>query len=213
MSKRSCIFITVTMQIRTFSLNLGTSNKNFGTTRYFRERSWWIRITPIKFFRNFSKKYCVLMLMKLSTKEVIYILKSYAYLEHLVKIMFTLNQPMETKAIISNILFVLIVINNSWNFFLLYCVWPWLALLLSGLISFIYCVVSRSRNTDQPIDMKGQILSFVDLELPVITEVTGHFFWTTGKDFIRVTSKALEIVQTTLKQMPHYFTDDDLVTT
>ena len=118
MSKRSCIFITVTMQIRTFSLNLGTSNKNFGTTRYFRERSWWIRITPIKFFRNFSKKYCVLMLMKLSTKEVIYILKSYAYLEHLVKIMFTLNQPMETKAIISNILFVLIVINNSWNFFL-----------------------------------------------------------------------------------------------
>ena len=33
-SKRSCTFITVIKQIRTFSLNLGTSNKNFETSKY-----------------------------------------------------------------------------------------------------------------------------------------------------------------------------------
>ena len=40
-----------------------------------------------------------------------------------------------------------------------------------------------------------------------------YFSWTTGKDFVRDTSKALEIVQTKFKGMPHCFTDDNLVTT
>ena len=39
-SKRSRTFITVITQIRTFSLNLGTSNKNFETTKYSLERSF-----------------------------------------------------------------------------------------------------------------------------------------------------------------------------
>ena len=38
-SKRSCTFIAVITQIRTFSLNLGTSNKSFETTKYFLKRS------------------------------------------------------------------------------------------------------------------------------------------------------------------------------
>ena len=39
-SKRSCTFITVITQIRTFSVNLGTFNKNFETTEYSLERSY-----------------------------------------------------------------------------------------------------------------------------------------------------------------------------
>ena len=39
-NKRSRTFITVITQIRTFSLNLGTSNKNFETTKYSLERSF-----------------------------------------------------------------------------------------------------------------------------------------------------------------------------
>ena len=39
-SKRSCTFITVITQIRAFSLNLGTSNQNFETTKYSMERSF-----------------------------------------------------------------------------------------------------------------------------------------------------------------------------
>ena len=34
--KWSCTFITVITQIKIFSLNLGTSNKNFETTKYFK---------------------------------------------------------------------------------------------------------------------------------------------------------------------------------
>ena len=37
--KRSRTFLTVTTQIRTFSLNLGTSINNFQTTKYSLERS------------------------------------------------------------------------------------------------------------------------------------------------------------------------------
>ena len=37
--KRSRTFLTVITQIRTFSLNLGTSIKNFQTTKYSLERS------------------------------------------------------------------------------------------------------------------------------------------------------------------------------
>ena len=40
MSKRSRTFITVITQIRTFSLNLGTSNKNLETTKDSLERSF-----------------------------------------------------------------------------------------------------------------------------------------------------------------------------
>ena len=39
-SKRSRTFIAAITQIRTFSLNLGTSNKNFETTKYSMERSF-----------------------------------------------------------------------------------------------------------------------------------------------------------------------------
>ena len=39
-SKRSCSFITVITQISIISLNLGTSNKNFETTKYSLERSF-----------------------------------------------------------------------------------------------------------------------------------------------------------------------------
>ena len=38
--KRSCTFITVIMQIRIFSLNLGISNKKFETTKYSLEKSF-----------------------------------------------------------------------------------------------------------------------------------------------------------------------------
>ena len=40
MVKRSHTFITVIMQIRTFSLSLGTSNNNFETTEHSPERSF-----------------------------------------------------------------------------------------------------------------------------------------------------------------------------
>ena len=39
-SKRSCTFVTVITKIRTFSLNLGTSIKNFETIKYSLERSF-----------------------------------------------------------------------------------------------------------------------------------------------------------------------------
>ena len=62
-SKRSHTFITLIMQIRTFSLNSGTSNKNFETTKCSllnnRERSW---ISKKYIFQNFSEKHCVLTL-------------------------------------------------------------------------------------------------------------------------------------------------------
>ena len=63
-SKRSCTFITVITEIRTFSLNLCTSNKKFETTKYSQERSFQkIRISRKKiFFGNFSEKHCVLTL-------------------------------------------------------------------------------------------------------------------------------------------------------
>ena len=40
LSKKSRTFATVTTQIRTFSLNLGTFNKKFETVKYFLERSF-----------------------------------------------------------------------------------------------------------------------------------------------------------------------------
>ena len=38
--KDHALLLTVVTQIRTFSLNLGTSNKNFETTKYSMERSF-----------------------------------------------------------------------------------------------------------------------------------------------------------------------------
>ena len=38
--KDHALLLTVVTQIRTFSLNLGTSNKNFETTKYSLERSF-----------------------------------------------------------------------------------------------------------------------------------------------------------------------------
>ena len=64
-SKRSRTFITVIMQIRTFSLNLGTSNKNFETTKYSLKRSFQKKYEYQKkniFFRNCPEKQCVLTL-------------------------------------------------------------------------------------------------------------------------------------------------------
>ena len=44
--------------------------------------------------------------------------------------------------------------------------------------------------------------------------MTGYFFsWTTGKEFVKDTFKALEIVQTTFKPMPHFFNDYIQITT
>ena len=47
------------MQIRTFSLNLVTSNKNFETTKYPLERSFQKEYKNIKknFFQNFKEKH------------------------------------------------------------------------------------------------------------------------------------------------------------
>ena len=48
----------------------------------------------------------------------------------------------------------------------------------------------------------------------VIIEMNGHFFsWITGKEFVRDTLKALEIVQATFKCISPFFTDDNLITT
>ena len=64
MSKRSRSFTTVITQIRIFSLNLGTSNKNFKTTKYSLEKSFqreW-EYQKKKLFRNFPEKHCVVTL-------------------------------------------------------------------------------------------------------------------------------------------------------
>ena len=47
-SKRSPTFITMMTQIRTFFLNLGTSNKNFETTKYSLEKSFQKKIIKSK---------------------------------------------------------------------------------------------------------------------------------------------------------------------
>ena len=61
-SKRSCTFITVIKQVRTFSLNLITSIKNFQTTKYSLERSLQ-KEWGYNFFFNFSEKNCILTLI------------------------------------------------------------------------------------------------------------------------------------------------------
>ena len=64
------------------------------------------------------------------------------------------------------------------------------------------------------LSLTGQILLFVCPEFSVIIEMTDHFFsCTTGKEFVRTTLKALEIVRTAFKRMSHFFTDDNLITT
>ena len=65
MSKRSHTFTTVVTQIITFSLNLGTSNKEFQNNQIFAGKifSEGIRISKKKIvFRNLSEKHCVLTL-------------------------------------------------------------------------------------------------------------------------------------------------------
>ena len=62
--------------------------------------------------------------------------------------------------------------------------------------------------------MIDQILSFVRPKLTVIIVMTGHFFsYTTRKEIIKNALKVIEIVQTTFKQMPHFFVEDNLITT
>ena len=61
-SKRSCTFITVITQIRTFFFNLGTSNKNFEATKYSSGKifSKGIRTSKklfLKFFRKTLHSY------------------------------------------------------------------------------------------------------------------------------------------------------------
>ena len=62
--------------------------------------------------------------------------------------------------------------------------------------------------------MTCQILSFVHPELILCYERNAHFFsWRTGKEVVRDTLEALEIVRTTFEWMPQFLTDDDLITT
>ena len=55
------------MQIRTFSLNLGTSNKKFQATKYSLKRPFEKEYEYIyqrkNFFQNISEKHCVLTLI------------------------------------------------------------------------------------------------------------------------------------------------------
>ena len=54
--------------------------------------------------------------------------------------------------------------------------------------------------------MTGQVLPFVRPEFTIIIEITSHFFsYTTRKEIIKDALKAIEIVQTTLKRMHHFF--------
>ena len=62
--------------------------------------------------------------------------------------------------------------------------------------------------------MIGQILPFVHPEFTVTIEITGHFFsYTARKEIIKDGLKAIEIVRTTFKQMPHFFIENNLINT
>ena len=54
---------------------------------------------------------------------------------------------------------------------------------------------------------------FVCPEFSVIIEITDHFFLKQLEGFVIGTLKALKIVGTTFKRMPHFLTDDNLITT
>ena len=61
--------------------------------------------------------------------------------------------------------------------------------------------------------MTSQILPFVPPEFSVIMKMTSHFFFLKNyKKKIRDPLKTLKIVQTTYKQIPHFFTDYNLIT-
>ena len=80
-SKRPCTFITVIMQIRTFSLNLNTSNKNFETKNIPWKYVFKSNKNIKKFcFQNFSEKHCVLTLTKLDDDSFVCWKKYFQYL-------------------------------------------------------------------------------------------------------------------------------------
>ena len=65
------------------------------------------------------------------------------------------------------------------------------------------------------MDMTSPILPFVCPEfliLLVLLKLVVTFSLGQLKEFVRDTLKVLEITQTTFKQMPHFFTDANLIT-
>ena len=77
-SKRPRTFVTVIMQIRTFSLNLGTYNKNFEAIEDSLGRSFQKELKYIlkgikkkKISGNFSEKHCVVTLILNTTRFLI----------------------------------------------------------------------------------------------------------------------------------------------
>ena len=73
--------------------------------------------------------------------------------------------------------------------------------------------IIRGQNNGRSLDMTSQILHFVHPKFSAIIQMTGHFFLEKLEEFVRDALKALEIVQTTFKQMSHLLTDDNLITT
>ena len=77
----------------------------------------------------------------------------------------------------------------------------------------IYQYQQRSEKKGQSTDMTSQIVTFVCPEFSVIIEMIWHFFpfsnWISVSLEIRDTLKALGQHLT----MPHFFTDDNLITT
>ena len=63
----------------------------------------------------------------------------------------------------------------------------------------------RSRNNCRLTDMTGHILLFVHPEFSVIIEMIGYFFFrTTGKELLEYLER--------FKQLPRFFTDENLIT-
>ena len=66
--------------------------------------------------------------------------------------------------------------------------------------------VCRGRNNGQSTDMTSQILPFYHPEFSVIIEMNGHFFSSATGVVVR------NSIITTFKQIPHFFTGDNLIT-
>ena len=77
-SSRSSTFITMMMQIRTFSLNSGFSDKNFETATYLLERPF--QKVQETFFSKFFRKHCVLTL-SLAKYHCLYKKNVFAYIQ------------------------------------------------------------------------------------------------------------------------------------
>ena len=67
----------------------------------------------------------------------------------------------------------------------------------------------RGRNNGWSMDMTSQILPFYCPEFSVMIEMTGHFFLFSNWS---VCERYLESIRTTFKQIPRFFTGDNLIT-